>query len=67
MDNKKLGVGIHYEPSNVGRCLGSGALALQMTNAIFDTLVNRTRDDRHLPGLAESFDIGSGRHEYVIV
>ncbi len=57
MDSKSLSIGVHYEPSGVDPHIGSAELALQMTNAVFDTLVHRLPDGAYLPGLAEHFDI----------
>ncbi len=57
MTLKKLNIGVHYEPSGVDPHIGSAELALQMTNAVFDTLVNRTSEGDYLPGLADSFEI----------
>ena len=57
MASKSLSIGVHYEPSGVDPHIGSAELALQMTNAVFDTLVHRLPDGSYLPGLAEHFDI----------
>ena len=59
MGSKSLSIGVHYEPSGVDPHIGSAELALQMTNAVFDTLVNRKPDGTYLPGLAERFEISS--------
>ena len=59
-----LRIGVHYEPSNVDPHIGSAELALQMTNAVFDTLVNRTAAGDYLPGLAEHFDLSSDQCVY---
>ncbi|MBS1089709.1 ABC transporter substrate-binding protein [Gluconobacter wancherniae] len=59
MKNKprQLRIGVHYEPSNIDPHLGAAELALQMTNGVLDTLVNKTADGEYLPGLARSFSI----------
>ena len=59
MGSKSLRIGVHYEPSGVDPHIGSAELALQMTNAVFDSLVNRSPDGTYLPGLAERFDVSS--------
>ena len=59
MESKTLSIGVHYEPSGLDPHIGSAELALQMTNAVFDTLVIRTSDGKYLPGLAEHFDVSS--------
>ncbi|WP_425409800.1 ABC transporter substrate-binding protein [Hyphococcus sp.] len=60
----KLNIGVHYEPSGVDPHIGSAELALQMTNAVFDTLVNRTPDGDYLPGLADTFEISTDECTY---
>ncbi|WP_244980524.1 ABC transporter substrate-binding protein [Acetobacter thailandicus] len=62
---KQLRVGVHYEPSNIDPHLGAAELALQMTNGVFDTLVNKTTDGEYLPGLAESFQISEDQCSYI--
>ena len=57
MGSKSLSIGVHYEPSGVDPHIGSAELALQMTNAVFDTMVHRLPDGTYLPGLAEHFDV----------
>ena len=64
MGSKSLSIGVHYEPSGVDPHIGSAELALQMTNAVFDTLVNRMPDGTYLPGLAERFDISADGRVY---
>ncbi|WP_210419268.1 ABC transporter substrate-binding protein [Acetobacter vaccinii] len=61
---KQLRIGVHYEPSNVDPHLGAAELALQMTNGVFDTLVNKTADGAYLPGLAETFSISDDHLRY---
>lgn len=60
----KLRLGVHYEPSNVDPHLGAAELALQMTNACLDTLVNKAPDGTYLPGLANHFDISEDQCHY---
>ena len=64
MRSNTLKIGVHYEPSNVDPHIGSAELALQMTNAVFDTLVNRTAGGDYLPGLAEHFDLSPDQCVY---
>jgi len=61
---KQLRIGVHYEPSNVDPHLGAAELALQMTNGVFDTLVNKTADGDYLPGLARSFTVSEDQRVY---
>ncbi|WP_291366402.1 ABC transporter substrate-binding protein [Acetobacter sp. UBA5411] len=61
---KQLRIGVHYEPSNVDPHLGAAELALQMTNGLFDTLVNKTADGTYLSGLAETFSISDDQLLY---
>jgi peptide/nickel transport system substrate-binding protein len=62
--NGRLVIGVHYEPSNVDPHIGAAELALQMTNGIFDTLVNKTPDGDYLPGLAQSFEVSADECAY---
>ena len=62
--SRQLRIGVHYEPSNVDPHLGAAELALQMTNGVFDTLVNKTPDGAYRPGLAEAFSISDDRLTY---
>jgi peptide/nickel transport system substrate-binding protein len=64
MSRNKLNIGVHYEPSGIDPHIGSAELSLQMTNAVFDTLVNKTSDGRYLKGLAESFEISADECSY---
>lgn len=61
---RQLRIGVHYEPSNVDPHLGAAELALQMTNGVFDTLVNKTADGAYRPGLAEGFSISEDHLTY---
>ncbi len=61
---KELSIGVHYEPSGVDPHIGSAELALQMTNAVFDTLVVKSPDGSYLPGLAERFEISDDHCTY---
>jgi peptide/nickel transport system substrate-binding protein len=61
---KRLTIGVHYEPSGVDPHIGSAELALQMTNAVFDTLVNKTVDGDYLPGLAERYLVSDDQCVY---
>ncbi|GAO00043.1 MULTISPECIES: ABC transporter substrate-binding protein [Komagataeibacter] len=61
---RRLRIGVHYEPSNIDPHLGAAELALQMTNGIFDTLVNKTVEGDYLPGLADSFSISDDQCRY---
>lgn len=61
---RQLRIGVHYEPSNVDPHLGAAELALQMTNGVFDTLVNKTVDGDYLPGLALSYTISADQCVY---
>ncbi|MFT4247867.1 MAG: ABC transporter substrate-binding protein [Pseudomonas sp.] len=54
---RHLDIGVHYEPSGVDPHLGAAELALQMTNAVFDTLVVRTAEGEYLPGLASAWEV----------
>lgn len=54
---KRLRIGVHYEPSGIDPHIGSAELALQMTNGVFDTLVNKTVEGDYLPGLAERYQV----------
>ena len=64
IDGSELTIGVHYEPSGVDPHIGAAELALQMTNAVFDTLVNKTLDGDYLPGLAKRFDISADECTY---
>ena len=55
----RLVIGVHYEPSNVDPHIGAAELALQITNGVFDTLVNKTPAGEYLPGLARSYDVSA--------
>ncbi|GAB4137377.1 MAG: ABC transporter substrate-binding protein [Sphingomonadales bacterium] len=61
---KELSIGVHYEPSGVDPHIGSAELALQMTNAVFDTLVVKSADGSYLPGLAERFEVSEDQCNY---
>lgn len=61
---KQLRIGVHYEPSGVDPHIGAAELALQMTNGVLDTLVNRTVEGDYLPGLAESFSVSDDQCVY---
>ena len=61
---KQLTIGVHYEPSGVDPHIGSAELALQMTNAVFDTLVNKTVEGDYLPGLAERYEVSADQRIY---
>ena len=63
-NNERFVVGVHYEPSGVDPHIGSSELALQMTNGVFDTLVNKTADGDYLPGLAKSFEVSANECVY---
>ena len=63
-NNERLVVGVHYEPSGVDPHIGSSELALQMTNGVFDTLVNKTPEGDYLPGLAQSFEVSADECVY---
>lgn len=60
----RLVIGVHYEPSNVDPHIGAAELALQMTNGVFDTLVNKTPEGEYLPGLAQSFEVSADECVY---
>lgn len=62
--NTRIAIGVHYEPSNVDPHIGAAELALQMTNAVFDTLVNKTPDGEFLPGLALSYEVSADECVY---
>ncbi len=64
MTATKLNIGVHYEPSGVDPHIGSAELALQMTNAVFDTLVTRMPEGDYLPGLAISYVISADECVY---
>ena len=64
ISNGRIVVGVHYEPSNVDPHIGAAELALQMTNSVFDTLVNKTPDGDYLPGLAKSFEVSADERVY---
>ena len=59
-----LTIGVHYEPSGVDPHIGAAELALQMTNGVFDTLVNKTVDGGYLPGLARRFEVSPDQCVY---
>jgi peptide/nickel transport system substrate-binding protein len=61
---QKLKIGVHYEPSGLDPHIGAAELALQMTNGIFDTLVNKTVEGEYLPGLAESYEVSEDQCTY---
>ena len=61
---KQLKIGVHYEPSGVDPHLGAAELALQMTNGVFDTLVNKTAEGDYLPGLALSYSVSEDQCVY---
>ncbi|WP_208797012.1 ABC transporter substrate-binding protein [Gluconobacter thailandicus] len=61
---KQIRIGVHYEPSNIDPHLGAAELALQMTNGVFDTLVNKTPDGNYVPGLAKSHTISNDQCRY---
>ena len=61
---RRLRIGVHYEPSNIDPHLGAAELALQMTNGVFDTLVNKTVEGDYLPGLSESFSVSDDQCRY---
>ena len=64
MTQKQLSIGVHYEPSGVDPHIGSAELALQMTNGVFDTLINKTVDGHYLPGLSERYEVSSDECTY---
>lgn len=64
MTQNRLSIGVHYEPSGVDPHIGSAELALQMTNGVFDTLVNKTVDGQYLPGLAERYEVSADECTY---
>ena len=64
MDDSKLVIGVHYEPSGIDPHINAAELGLQMTMGVFDTLVYKTDDGRYLPGLAERFEISDDETTY---
>lgn len=62
----ELAIAVHYEPSGLDPQLDAAELALQMTAAVFDPLINKTVDGDYLPGLAEGFDISADACVYTL-
>jgi len=60
----ELVIAVHYEPSGVDPHIGAAELALQMTNACFDTLVVKTTEGDYLPALAERYEVSADEKRY---